>query len=274
MELDRIRPEPVSPPVVALAVTAVVIAIVGAAWYYWPASESPAPVAAVAPPEAPARPAAPAHYPVPEPSDPAAAQKPLPALDASDTAIAQSLANLFGLGEFAKFFRPESLVRRIVATVDNLPRASYAQRLSPVHPVGGLLVTAGKEESLVLAPGNAARYAPWVKFVGQLDTRRVVAIYVQFYPLFQQAYVELGYPDGYFNNRLVQVIDHLLDAPPAKEPVRLVVRRVLPEFADPALESESAGRKVLIRIGPDNAAVVKAKLRELRRELTERTPGQ
>ena len=272
MEHNRSRPEPASPPRVAMAVTAVVLAIAGAAWYFWPAPDAPAPSVATAPAQAPAEPAKPAHYPVPAP-DPSATQIPLPALDASDAALAQSLSSAVGAKAFAQFFRPEALVRHIVATVDNLPRRSYAQRLSPVPPVGGLLVTQGKEESLTLAPGNAARYAPWVKFVEQLDARRVVAVYVHFYPLFQQAYVELGYPDGYFNNRLVQVIDHLLEAPAAKEPVKLVVRRVLPEFADPALESESAGRKILLRIGPENAVVVKAKLRALRKELTESTPG-
>lgn len=27
--------------------------------------------------------------------------------------------------------------------------------------------------------------------------------YVRLYPLFQKAYVELGYPNGYFNDRLI-----------------------------------------------------------------------
>jgi hypothetical protein len=278
MEHIRMKPESTSPPRVAMIVTAMVMSITGAALYFWPKEDTPTPPTAVAPApvDAPlhARPASTAHYPVPAPSDSALARKPLPALDASDAALTESLAGLFGMQTFARFFRPEALVRHIVATVDNLPRGTYSQRLSPALPVGGLLVTAGKDESLTLASGNAARYAPSVRLVEHLDPRRIVEIYIHFYPLFQQAYVELGYPDGYFNNRLVQVIDHLLDAPTATEPVRLVVRHVLPEFADPALESESAGRKILLRMGPDNAAIVKAKLRAIRSELTERTPAQ
>jgi len=260
------------PSKVALFVTLVVVAGAGGVWYFWPAAEAPAPVITAAPAVVPA-PAnqAPAHYPVP--ADAAGSAKPLPALDASDAALAQSLSGVFGAKAFAQFFRPEAFVRRVVATIDNLPRRSYAQRLSPVQPVGGLLLTQGREDGLTLAPGNAARYAAWVKFVEAVDAKRVVDLYVHFYPLFQQAYVELGYPDGYFNNRLVQVIDHLLEAPAVQGPVKLVVRRVLPEFADPALESESAGRKILLRIGPENAAVVKGKLRALRKELVERAPA-
>ena len=94
-----------------------------------------------------------------------------------------------------------------------------------------------------------------------------MAVYARAYPLFQQAYVELGYPDGHFNTRLVQVIDHLLAAPEPAAPLRLVVPHVLFEYADPALEAESAGRKVLFRMGNANAAKVKSKLAELRAAL-------
>jgi len=43
-------------------------------------------------------------------------------------------------------------------------------------------------------------------------------------------------------------------------------------FADPALESLPAGQKLLIRMGPDNAAAVKVKLKELRAIITTSAP--
>jgi hypothetical protein len=46
--------------------------------------------------------------------------------------------------------------------------------------------------------------------------------------------------------------------------------KVLYEFADPQLEGRSAGQKVMMRMGSQNAARVKAKLREIRRELVQR----
>ena len=39
------------------------------------------------------------------------------------------------------------------------------------------------------------------------------------------------------------------------------------EYADPKLESRSAGQKLLMRMGSDNARTIKDKLRELRSEL-------
>ena len=41
-------------------------------------------------------------------------------------------------------------------------------------------------------------------------------------------------------------------------------------FADPALEGRSAGQKLLIRMGPANARIIKAKLREFRAEIVAR----
>jgi hypothetical protein len=101
-----------------------------------------------------------------------------------------------------------------------------------------------------------------------------VALYVRFYPLFQQAYKELGYPDRHFNDRAVEVIDHLLAAPEVAGPVALGKPWVMWEYADPALEARSAGQKALIRMGPDNARRLKAKLREIRRQVTRSAPAQ
>jgi hypothetical protein len=88
--------------------------------------------------------------------------------------------------------------------------------------------------------------------------------------LFQSAYVELGYPNGYFNDRLVEVIDHLLAAPEANAPIRLVQPKVLYEFEDADLQALSSGRKAMLRLGPANEARVKAKLREFRARIAAR----
>jgi len=89
--------------------------------------------------------------------------------------------------------------------------------------------------------------------------------------------VELGYPNGYFNDRLIAVIDHLIATPEVAEPIRLKVPHVLYVFADPRLEERSCGQKALIRMGPENAARLKVKLRSLRAHLVPagaRSPGK
>jgi len=220
------------------------------------------------PPPPPASAAPPAQAPAPTgPRNPIAAapaEQPLPALNESDASMRDSLVTVLGAQAVERFLNTEGMVRRIVATVDNLPREEYSQRLDPVRPMPGMPRTTGQGDTLALAPDNAARYAPFIDLVTHVDTARLVEIYRRYYPLFQQAYVELGYPNGYFNDRLVEAIDDLLAAPDAPARIGLVTPHVLYEYADPDLDALHSGQKVMVRVAPANAARVKAKLRELR----------
>ena len=83
-----------------------------------------------------------------------------------------------------------------------------------------------------------------------LDIKQLTALYFHFYPLFQQAYQSLGYPNGYFNDRLVVTIDNLLATPDVNGPISLVRPNVMYQYADPKLEKLSAGQKLLVRMGP------------------------
>lgn len=246
-------------------------AFLGAAYYAYQRSQN----TPAAPPAAAQRSSgseAVVAHPLPPPAS--ARTTPLPPLAESDTAVRESLAELFGRDVAARAFVQENLVRRIVATVDNLPRGKVAVDMRPVVPTGGSFRVAGPENRVLLDPRNFERYAPAVAAMRALDARRLAATYTSLYPLFQQAYQDLGYPAGYFNDRLVAVIDHLLATPEVREPIALVQPRVFYEFADPALEARSAGQKLLIRMGPQNASVVKAKLRELRAEVTRLAPAR
>lgn len=196
----------------------------------------------------------------------------LPPLKESDGALRESLASLFGTKSLADLFYLTDIVRRIVATVDNLPRKRVASRLLPVKPPAGQFLAVQQGDQLTISAQNRQRYAPYVRLAEKVDARKVVAAYVHFYPLFQQAYEDLGYPGKYFNDRLIEVIDHLFATPQLQEPIALVQPHVLYQFADPELEALSAGQKILLRMGRDNALVVKAKLREIRQQLTGQMP--
>jgi len=251
---------------VVIAIVAV-LALAGAAFWWWQRSTPPPPPPPQAKVETP--PAAPTGPKYPVTPDTTA---PLPALNASDPAMNDALSDLVGAQAVQRFLNVDGIVRNIVATVDNLPRESVASRLNPVKPVGGTVVTKGKDATLTIAPENAARYLPLVRLAQSLDAKRVAALYLRFYPLFQQAYEDLGYPGRYFNDRLVEAIDDMLAAPEIDKPIALVVPHVLYEFADPELESLSAGRKIMIRVGRGNEAILKAKLRELRQEIVAGAP--
>lgn len=245
----------------------VVIALGGALYYgrlQQEKIETAQPSAAVAQAPAPPRPQQPAHHPIESPPS----TEPLPTLEQSDLPLQQSLARIFGT-TLERHLVPRDIIKHFVVTIDNLPRKKTAVQMWPVKPLGGELATS-VDDQLRLSEANYARYGPLVKLATSADTERLVTLYKGFYPLFQQAYVDLGYPEGYFNNRLIEVIDHLLETPQITGTVKLVQPGVFYEFADPNLESRSAGQKLLLRMGSENAAAVKLKLRDIRREIARR----
>jgi hypothetical protein len=249
-----------------LLFVAIIAAVGGFAWYVQ--TQKTAPQALTTPPPAPAAAPAPPpadHYPVESTQAPA---KPLPPLNASDGEMRRSLAELLGEKALDQFFPLKDLIRRIVATVDNLPREHVSSRLMALKAVPGHFAVSSADGGLSINPENYSRYAPYVHLVEAVDVKKLVALYAHLYPLFQQAYVELGFPDGYFNDRLVAVIDNLLATPRLEGTVRLLQPNLMYQYSDPRLESLSAGQKILLRMGPENAAAVEAKLRELRTEVT------
>jgi len=198
---------------------------------------------------------------------PAAQAAPLPALADSDKFITDALAKLVGNKSLMKLLHADRFIRNFVATIDNLPTRRAPMKVMPVEHAAGKFVTIGPEDDLAISPSNAARYAPYVRIAVAVDSRRLVALYVRLYPLFQQAYEELGYPKKYFNDRLIVVLDDLLAAPVIKEPVRLAQPNVYFQYADPDLEGRSIGQRILMRLGSKNELSIKAKLGEIRQEL-------
>jgi hypothetical protein len=246
------------------------IGAAGALWYYWISVNKLAPEPVRAPQPVAAQPQAmpgPLH-PMPEPDMDAAERRelvPLPPLDQSDDYFILELSNVFGQS-FEEMLVASGTIERIVATVDNLPRAHVAERIRPLARLGGQFVVDGQDGSgeFTINSSNFDRYDALVELIAGADLVQLADVYRRFYPLFQSAYVDLGYPDGYFNDRLVEVIDHLLETPEIGDAVPLTRPHVLYEFADAELEGLSSGQKLLLRMGAEHRSRVKQALREFR----------
>ncbi len=287
------QPETRSFDLFSAVAAAVVLALVG--YFGWRYFDTPAPAEAPMATAADASPAEPA-APMPtaevasteppaienpmealDPAETQAAPEPLPELANSDASVTERLSQLMGRKNVLTFLQLDGFVRRAVATVDNLARSQASTTRWPVVPTPQRFTTRKSADGVeTIHPDNSRRYAPFVKLVESVDATQAVALYRGLYPLFQQAYEELGFPGRYFNDRLVQVLDHLIATPVPTAPltvtlveVKGTVASLRPwvryELADPALESMSAGRKILLRVGPEQQRRLQAKLVELRR---------
>jgi hypothetical protein len=274
-----------------VVVIGVVIAALAGGGLWWWKTHQAKPVPAVATPVAAPAPAPPSVKPMappapPPPAEPAirhpigkeAGGGALPALDQADGFVKNLLLDLLGRHAVQSFLVNDGLVRKLVATVDNLGRDHAPSQMWPVTPTPGRFTAqaaGGVGRGSVIGAANHDRYAPFVALATSLDANRIAAVYRRLYPLLQQAYEDLGYPGKYFNDRVVEVIDDLRATPDLAEPIRVKPVEVpgappskgggLYLFEDPSIEARSIGQKVLLRMGRANAGRVKAKLGEVRR---------
>lgn len=270
--------------------SAIVLILLGlAAWYFLSSrepvvEEAPPPVLAV-PEEAPAVAPEPVVEPVEEEpvavEEPVVEEPPLPDLADSDPAALEALTDMVGSEPVDEFVAQEAVIPRFVATVDALGGRQVPAAIQAVQGPGGEFQATADErpESVILDevgdpipqfvvdPANYRRYTPYVEMLEAVDARQAVAVFQRNQPLLDEAFAQLGYAEGDFEQRLRAIIDELLATPDVPEPVRLIKPEAYYLFADEDLESLSAGQKILIRMGPENAARVKAKLVEIRAAL-------
>ena len=206
---------------------------------------------------------------------------PLPPLNESDDYVRENLETVVGEAAAMQYFASDGLVARIVATVDMLGSRQVPGNIQAIEGPGGsfaavedsnpptvILDEMGDPVPQYLSdPANTRRYLAYVEMLEAIDAEQFAALYQQNYPLFQQAWRELGYTQAEFSDRLLEVIDDLLATPTAQEPYRLVKPEAVYMFADEELESLNAGQKIMLRMGADNAARVKSKLSEFRSAL-------
>ena len=84
---------------------------------------------------------------------------------------------------------------------------------------------------------------------------------------FMATYAGLGYAPQKFDNAVIRALDRILATPEVEDPPAVVPVGGIYKFADPDLEQLAPVQKLLLRMGPDNAEVVRAKAAELRAAL-------
>src|SRR5262245_54446747 len=165
-------------PAIRLLLALIVVgAVIGGGYYLWQrhsSQQQPAAPAATATPPSSTAPV------VQHPIEEAAAESKeaaLPALNDSDPVVKTAMASVFPKS-WEQFFVLDGFVRRVVATVDALPRKSVPQRVLPMKPVPGRFATTGQAEGLLIARENSTRYLSYLKLAEGVDTRQIVALYV------------------------------------------------------------------------------------------------
>jgi hypothetical protein len=198
----------------------------------------------------------------PEPA-PEPARPPLPSLQESDSTVRDALADV-PLGTAGQqFLLPSNIIERTTSVVYLLAEGEVPYKLLPIarpkaaYPVSddGLQVTA--------APEGHARYGALAAWIQSLDIGSLLAAVDWLLPLFREAWSFYGESESSFDQAVLSALDLIIYTPEVEtSDARLFRKEAVWLYEDPTLEALPPIQKQLLRMGPANAATIKAKARE------------
>lgn len=244
---------------IALVVVGLIILVLGGYYLFKgkPAKE-PLPVAEPPKIETPATAPKPSGEP---PKEPLPAAR--PGLADSDDWIRKKGEELSTDPGWIQWLANKNLIRRLTAAVVNISEGKSPRKhlsfLGPQKPFSA----AKKEGKLYLDPANYDRYNLIAEIISRLEAAKTIGLFKETYPLFQDAYRELGYPQGEFQAVLIHAIKELLLTPVVEGEVQLKEAVLSYWLVDDALEDLSEAQKHLLRMGPQNMRKVQKKLKEV-----------
>jgi hypothetical protein len=255
------KPEPQPPrrsPLGLAAGLLALVVVVAAAYYLW---SRPRPAA-----QPPVRPAAPATA-LPSPVERLPAEPgeniPLPPLDQTDPLVRQLVGRLSSHPDVAAWLATDQLIRNFAQVTATIAGGGTPARHLGKLPRPAPFRPARESNRLYLDAADYHRYDGYADAVAGLDASGTARVYATLKPRIQDAYRELGYPAGDFDQVLEKAIVELLSTPIVDGPVRLERGTRTYTFADPRLEALSPAQRQFLRMGPRNQRLVAAKLREI-----------
>jgi hypothetical protein len=192
---------------------------------------------------------------------------PLPALNDSDAFVLSRLAGMEMGASLMRMLAPEDLVRKFVVFVTSVADGELPQMQYPLRRLETDFVVQDIDTNLYeMAAATHTRFTPMIDTLVALDAQQGVTIYRALRPLFQEAYLEIGY-QGSFDAVVMRAIDQVMNAPLESGPFQLIKPSVMFLYAEGRIEDMSPVQKQLLRLGPENTAKLQAVLPAYRERL-------
>jgi hypothetical protein len=187
----------------------------------------------------------------------------LPELGQTDPLVRQLVGALSSHPKVAAWLTTDQLIRNFTTVVVNIANGrSPSRHLGAVRPTGEF-VAREEGEMAYIDPQSYHRYDEYADAIGALDAQGTARLYATLKPRLQDAYRELGYPEGDFDQAMEKAMVEILNTPIVEEEIALVPKSVSWEFADPQLQSLSGAQRQFLRVGPRNMRIVKNKITEI-----------
>ena len=234
----------------------------------WPPEEEPAPTVTAPPPAPPPAPVIteleePAVEPPPPP--PAPVEEPLPRLEESDDAVRDAVGDI-PLGTAGQqYLIPGNIIERSASLIYLMAQGDVPYKLLPVSRPKAAFPISDDGTQVVTDPAGFERYDALTQWLQSLDLESLLSSLEWFIPLFREAWSYYGEDPAAFDMAVVMTLDLVIATPEIDlSEARLVRKEAVWIFEDPTIEGLAPIQKQVLRMGPENAEVVKAKAAEAR----------
>jgi hypothetical protein len=234
----------------------------------WPPEEEPAPTVAAPPPAPPPAPVVieieePALEPPPIPPEPV--EEPPPRLEESDDAVRDALGDI-PLGTAGQqYLVSGNIIERSASLIYLMAQGDVPYKLLPVSRPKAAFPISDDGTQVVTDPAGFERYDALTQWLQSLDLESLLSSLEWFIPLFREAWSYYGEDPAAFDMAVVMTLDLVIATPEIDlNEARLIRKEAVWVFEDPAVEGLAPIQKQVLRMGPENAEIVKAKATEAR----------
>ena len=237
----------------------------------WPPKGEPAPTATAPPPEPPPSPIMTLiEEPAPEPSEPPPpppepVEDPLPRLEESDDAVRDAVGDI-PLGTAGQqYLIPGNIIERSASLIYLMAQGEVPYKLLPVSRPKAAFPIRDDGTQVVTDPAGFERYDALTQWLQSLDLESLLSSLEWFIPLFREAWSYYGEDPAAFDMAVVITLDLVIATPEIDlREARLTRKEAVWIFEDPAIEGLAPIQKQVLRMGPENAKILKAKAAEAR----------
>ena len=237
----------------------------------WPPKGEPTPTATAPPPEPPPSPIMTAiEEPAPEPSEPPPpppepVEDPLPRLEESDDAVRDAVGDI-PLGTAGQqYLMPGNIIERSASLIYLMAQGDVPYKLLPVSRPKAAFPIRDDGTQVVTDPAGFERYDALTQWLQSLDLESLLSSLEWFIPLFKEAWSYYGEDPAAFDMAVVMTLDLVIATPEIDlSEARLIRKEAVWIFEDPAIEGLAPIQKQVLRMGPENAKILKAKAAEAR----------
>jgi hypothetical protein len=201
----------------------------------------------------------------PPPPPPAPVEEPLPRLEESDDAVRDAVGDI-PLGTAGQqYLIPGNIIERSASVVYLMAQGDVPYKLLPVSRPKAAFPISDDGTQVVTDPAGFERYDALTQWLQSLDLKSLLSSLEWFIPLFREAWSYYGEDPAAFDMAVVMTLDLVIATPEVDlSEARLIRKEAVWIFEDPVIEGLAPIQKQVLRMGPENAEIAKAKATEAR----------